>query len=43
MDVALSNIHFSTLDNFKMSCQTHKYQRFLQNYYKEKKAYIDIR
>jgi len=29
----MSNNQFSSLDNVKMTCQTHKYQNFLQNYY----------
>ena len=33
--VAMSKNQFSSLDNIKMNCQTHKYYSFLQTYYKE--------
>jgi len=29
----MSNNQFSVLDNVKITCQTHKYKSFLQNYY----------
>ena len=32
----MSNNPFSALDSVKMTCQTHMYKRFLQNYSKEK-------
>jgi len=29
----MSNNQFSDLNNVKMTCQTHNYKSFLQNYY----------
>jgi len=29
----MTNIHLPALDNVKMTCKSHKYKSFLQNYY----------